>query len=60
MAQCLDRIKHFCAAVASCCDADLYKQNKGLEDPEALARETVCMLHLFIKFSVLVSGITVV
>ncbi|KAJ6921304.1 calcineurin B-like protein 3 isoform X2 [Populus alba x Populus x berolinensis] len=41
MAQCLDRIKHFCAAVASCCDADLYKQNKGLEDPEALARETV-------------------
>ncbi|KAF9679320.1 hypothetical protein SADUNF_Sadunf06G0002800 [Salix dunnii] len=41
MAQCLDRIKQLCAAVASCCDADLYKQPRGLEDPEALAGETV-------------------
>ena len=54
MAQCLDRIKHFCAAVASCCGADLYKQPRGLEDPEALAGETVCMLHLCIKFEVLI------
>ncbi|XP_065853483.1 calcineurin B-like protein 3 isoform X1 [Euphorbia lathyris] len=41
MVQCLDGLKHFCAAFASYCDADLCKQPKGLEDPEALARETV-------------------
>ncbi|OMP05189.1 Calcium-binding EF-hand [Corchorus capsularis] len=41
MVQCLDGLKHLCAAVISCCDADLYKQPKGLEDPEALARDTV-------------------
>ncbi|EOY29034.1 PREDICTED: calcineurin B-like protein 3 isoform X2 [Theobroma cacao] len=41
MVQCLEGLKHLCAAVINCCDADLYKQPKGLEDPEALARETV-------------------
>ncbi|KAJ4836697.1 Calcineurin B-like protein 3 [Turnera subulata] len=40
MVQCLDGLKHLCAAVVNCCDAD-YKQPRGLEDPEALARETV-------------------
>lgn len=44
MVQCLDGLKHLCAALVNCCDADLYKQPKGLEDPEALARETVCIL----------------
>ncbi|KAH9750054.1 calcineurin B-like protein 3 [Citrus sinensis] len=41
MVQCLDGLKHFCVVVVNCCDADLYKQPRGLEDPEALARETV-------------------
>lgn len=41
MVQCLDGLKHLCAAIANCCDADLYKQPRGLEDPEVLARETV-------------------
>ncbi|CAI0440344.1 unnamed protein product [Linum tenue] len=41
MEQFLDGLKHLCAAVANCCDADLYKQLRGLQDPEALARETV-------------------
>ncbi|KAI9162028.1 hypothetical protein LWI28_023058 [Acer negundo] len=38
---CIDGLKHLCAAVVNCCDAEIYKQPKGLEDPEALARETV-------------------
>lgn len=42
--QCLDGLKHLCATVINCCDAELSKVRKGLEDPEALARETVCML----------------
>ncbi|KAL9407898.1 hypothetical protein AB3S75_046439 [Citrus x aurantiifolia] len=41
MVQCLDGLKHFCVVVVNCCDADLYKQPRGLEDPEALARETM-------------------
>ncbi|KAH7572690.1 hypothetical protein JRO89_XS04G0290800 [Xanthoceras sorbifolium] len=41
MVQCLDGLKHLCAAVVNCCDAELYKQPRGLDDPEALARETV-------------------
>ncbi|KAK6917902.1 hypothetical protein RJ641_018653, partial [Dillenia turbinata] len=41
MLQCLDGVKHLCAALVNCCDTDLYKQPRGLENPEALARETV-------------------
>ncbi|KAL4628013.1 hypothetical protein ACB092_05G207200 [Castanea dentata] len=41
MVQCIDGLKHLCAALLNCCDTDIYKQPKGLEDPEALARETV-------------------
>ncbi|KAI3909259.1 hypothetical protein MKW92_049890 [Papaver armeniacum] len=41
MVQCLDGIKHLCAAVLRCCDLELSKQPIGLEDPEILARETV-------------------
>ncbi|CAN1753337.1 Calcineurin B-like protein 2 [Linum perenne] len=37
----LGGLKNLCAAIANCCDADLYKQLRGLQDPEALARETV-------------------
>lgn len=51
MVQCLDGLKHFCVVVVNCCDADLYKQPRGLEDPEALARETVCMLTLIFILS---------
>ncbi|TYK12463.1 Calcineurin B-like protein 3 [Cucumis melo var. makuwa] len=41
MVQCLEGIKHFCASIANCCDADTSRQPRGLQDPEALARETV-------------------
>ncbi|XP_042939900.1 calcineurin B-like protein 3 isoform X2 [Carya illinoinensis] len=41
MVQCLDGLKHLCAAFINCCDTDLYNQPKGLQDPESLARETV-------------------
>ncbi|KAE8675231.1 Calcineurin B-like protein 2 [Hibiscus syriacus] len=34
-------IEAFIASVLQCCDIDLYKQSKGLDDPELLARETV-------------------
>lgn len=51
MVQCLDGLKHFCVVVVNCCDTDLYKQPRGLEDPEALARETVCMLTLIFILS---------
>lgn len=48
MLQCLEGIKHLLAVLLRCCDLDLYKQPKGLEDPEVLARETVCMLPNFL------------
>ncbi|KAK2984255.1 hypothetical protein RJ640_010214 [Escallonia rubra] len=41
MLQCLDGLKHMLSVVANCCEGD-YKQPWGLENPEALARETVC------------------
>lgn len=41
MSQCLEGIKHICACLLQCCDLDLQKQSRGLEDPEILARETV-------------------
>lgn len=44
MLQCLEIFKHSLAVLLRCCDIDLYNQAKGLEDPEVLARETVCML----------------
>lgn len=43
MVQCLDGVKHLLSAVVNCCDSEIYKQPRGLENPEALARETVCM-----------------
>lgn len=46
MVQCLDGLKHLCAALINCCDADSSKQPTGLENPEVLARETVCMSYL--------------
>ncbi|KAA3486941.1 calcineurin B-like protein 3 [Gossypium australe] len=36
-----DGLKHLFASVLHCCDIDLCKQSRGLEDPELLARETV-------------------
>lgn len=44
MLQCLEGIKHLGASLLRCCDLDLYRQTRGLDDPEVLARETVCML----------------
>ncbi|XP_057765164.1 calcineurin B-like protein 3 isoform X1 [Salvia miltiorrhiza] len=41
MVQFLDGLKHLLSAIVSCCDSEIYKQPRGLESPEALARETV-------------------
>ncbi|KAL8033067.1 hypothetical protein ABFX02_13G138400 [Erythranthe guttata] len=41
MVQCLDGVKHLLSAIVNCCDSEIYKQPWGLENPEALARETV-------------------
>ncbi|KAF5180589.1 Calcineurin b-like protein, partial [Thalictrum thalictroides] len=41
MLQCLEGFKQVFASILSCCDVDLRKQGRGLEDPEILARETV-------------------
>ncbi|PIA62726.1 hypothetical protein AQUCO_00200627v1 [Aquilegia coerulea] len=41
MLQCLEGFKQVFASILSCCDVDLCKQGRGLEDPEILARETV-------------------
>jgi len=50
MLQCLEGLKHAFAAVANCCDSELYKSPRGLENPEALARETVCTFAFWILF----------
>ncbi|XP_011095876.1 calcineurin B-like protein 3 isoform X1 [Sesamum indicum] len=41
MVQCLDGVKHLLSSVVNCCDSDINKQPRGLQNPEALARETV-------------------
>ncbi|PWA94010.1 calcineurin B-like protein 3 [Artemisia annua] len=41
MTQCLEGIRHLLASILRCCDLELYKQSRGLDDPEILARETV-------------------
>jgi hypothetical protein len=43
MLQCLEGVKSLLASVLRCCDIDIYNQSRGLEDPEVLARDTVCM-----------------
>lgn len=48
MLQC---IGGFFASLVRCCDLDLYKQSRGLDDPELLARETVCMFLIFYSFN---------
>lgn len=47
MVQCLDGLKELCVTVINCCDAHSSKHPKGLEDPEILARETVCIVPSF-------------
>ena len=49
MVQLLEELKHLCVAVVNCCDSDTHKQPRGLEDPEALARETVCIVPSFLN-----------
>ncbi|XP_054779187.1 calcineurin B-like protein 3 isoform X2 [Prosopis cineraria] len=43
MLQFLEGLKQLFVAAINCCNSDVSKQTTGLEDPEALARETVCM-----------------
>ncbi|KAG6394179.1 hypothetical protein SASPL_144760 [Salvia splendens] len=43
MVQCMDGLKHLLSAIVNCCDSEIYKQPRGLESPEARARETVCL-----------------
>ena len=40
MLRCIDGLEHLVASVLQCCNYDLYKQSRGLDDPELLARET--------------------
>lgn len=49
MLQCLDGVKQLLAVLLKCCHIDL-KQPNGLEDPEVLARETVCTSKLLPRF----------
>jgi len=46
MVRCFDGLKQLYTAVINFCNADLYQQQqaRGLQHPEALSRETVCML----------------
>ncbi|KAK9691217.1 hypothetical protein RND81_09G183400 [Saponaria officinalis] len=41
MVQCIDAIQHLFISLVKCCDFDISKPSRGLEDPERLARETV-------------------
>ncbi|GLT83740.1 hypothetical protein SLE2022_020120 [Rubroshorea leprosula] len=41
MLQWIEEFKSLFASLLRCCDIGLYKQSRGLEDPELLARETV-------------------
>ena len=40
MLRCIDGSKHLFASVLQCCNLYSYKQSRGLDDPELLARET--------------------
>ena len=51
MLQCLEGCKHLIASLLRCCDIDLYNQSRGLQDPEILARETVCMALINLSLS---------
>lgn len=41
MVQCLDGVRQLLMVLLKCCDVEL-KPSRGLEDPQVLARETVC------------------
>ncbi|XP_074320117.1 calcineurin B-like protein 2 [Silene latifolia] len=41
MVQCIDAIQHLFLSVAQCCDSEISKPLRGLQDPARLARETV-------------------
>ena len=53
MVQCLDGVKQLLAVLFQCFDLEL-KQPRGLEDPQVLARETVCKFPAHLRFRLLV------
>ncbi|GKV36499.1 hypothetical protein SLEP1_g44625 [Rubroshorea leprosula] len=45
MLQCIEGIKRLFASLLRCCDIGLYKQSRGLEDPELPARGSFATLY---------------
>lgn len=41
--QCLDGLKHLSTILLTCCDADHQPLSRGIRNPKAVARGTVCM-----------------
>ena len=52
MVQCLDGVRQLVAVLFRCFDLEL-KQPRGLEDPQVLARETVCTSPVPLSLSLL-------
>jgi serine/threonine-protein phosphatase 2B regulatory subunit len=46
MLQCLEGFNHLLGCLVQCCDTKVFKKSQGLEDPEIIARDTVCKFCL--------------
>ena len=52
MLQCTEGFKQLLVSLLRCFDLD--KQTRGLEDPELLARETVCKILALLSHDILI------